>query len=200
MYFGKRLAGLTEVFNNQNFNLFQSSLSLSILASFCICCYSYLLRPSNSLNVFSGYFYVSFNLVAVFTVWPLMNLVTQLFNYFRSLQPELANKIEFSLLPEVLPSVHAPSANFANPKSFSSPEPLGYFVTDEWPFTLTVFNHIVQVKFSTKLAINLNSILAFSFLNDSRRSNFRTVLIVVPCELTNFRTGQRFARYSENAS
>ena len=83
-------------------------------------------------------------------------------------------------------------------QSHSRPQShLAYFVTDEWPFTLTVFNHIVQqVKFSTKLAINLNSISTFSFSNDLRRSNFRTV----PCELAKFKTGQRFLRYSENAS
>ena len=149
MYFGKRLSGLTEVFNNQNFNRLQSSLSLSILASFCICCYSYL--PRAYFNVLSSYFYVSFNLVAVFSVWPSifalykrnwqtrLNCFEQLFLCFiqfggrflrltfdfRSLQTELANKVKFYLSPEVLPSVHAPSANFTNQKSFTSPEPLG---------------------------------------------------------------------------
>ena len=113
MYFGKRLSGLTEVFNNQNFNRLQSSLSLSILASFCICCYSHL--PRAYFNVLSSYFYVI----------QFGGRFLRLTFDFRSLQTELANKVKFYLSPEVLPSVHAPSANFTNQKSFTSPEPLG---------------------------------------------------------------------------
>ena len=153
MYFGKRLSGLTEVFNNQNFNRLQSSLSLSILASFCICCYSYLPRPS--FNVLSSYFYVSFNLVAVFSVWPLIFAL-----YKRNWQTRF-NSIfhqRFSGFCHLF--MHR--ALILQIKSHSRPQS---HLTDEWPFTLTVFNHVVQVKFSTKLAINLNSIfqrLAFS--------------------------------------
>ena len=147
MYFGKRLSGLTEVFNNQNFNRLQSSLSLSILASFCICCYSYLPRPS--FNVLSSYFYVPFNLVAVFSVWPLIFSL-----YKRNWQTRFN-----SIFHQRFWHLFMHRALILQIKSHSCPQShLAYFVTDEWPFTLTVFNHVVQVKFSTKLAINLNSI------------------------------------------
>ena len=56
-----------QLFYNSQLQPVQSSVSLAICASFCIFCVIYF------FNVFSGYVYVSLNLVAVPNVWIWLN-------------------------------------------------------------------------------------------------------------------------------
>ena len=158
-----------QVFKNQC-NLFQSSSSLSLCASFCICCVVFI----TSFKVSTCHFYVSLSFVAVHTVWILILLVKQI------LWVPNGTKHNVTYLPLSPFHIFTDLSNAALAIRRPSGEKLTWFIKAWWPvirakgFLLSSGSHRKRVK-SSEPDTNRSLLPPCTTLNKNRLSWWSTI-------------------------